>query len=79
MGKKASKADGHWADPWLDSVATRRSSMTQRSVTRIEKREGGLRELGRRARQRGVHLLLLEDDQGRKIVAASTKPFRVIC
>ena len=31
------------------------------------------------ARERGVHLLLLEDDKGDALVAASVKPFKVVC
>ena len=31
------------------------------------------------AEQKGVHLLLLEDDKGNELVAASTKPFKVVC
>ena len=28
---------------------------------------------------KGIHLLLVEDDEGREVVAASLKPFKVVC
>jgi hypothetical protein len=28
---------------------------------------------------KGVHLLVLEDDKGDELVAASTTPFKVVC
>ncbi len=52
--------------------------MSSRRLKSIEKRGGGLRALASAAKRVGVHLVLLEDDKGHKIVAASTKPFKVI-
>ncbi len=53
--------------------------MSQRKLSSIEKRGGGLEAVKALAEQRGVHLLLLEDDKGDELVAASTKPFAVVC
>ncbi len=52
--------------------------MSQRKRTSIEAR-GGLEAVKSLAEQKGVHLLLLEDDEGNALVAASTKPFQVVC
>ena len=70
--------DPGWAEAWLDSVANSSATMSQRSLTSIEKRGGGLDAVAEVARRKRVHLLLLEDDQGKELVAASTRPFRVI-
>lgn len=68
-----------WVDTWLDAVADGSSTMSQRKLTSIEKRAGGLDAVAAVAEEKGVHLLLLEDDEGNEIVAASKKPFKVIC
>ena len=67
-----------WIGEWLDSVVAGESTMSQRVLSGVEK-HGGLDALRRQAEQRGVHILLLEDDHGREVLAASLKPFRVIC
>lgn len=67
-----------WAADWLDAVADGSRTMSQRKLSSIEKR-GGLEAVKALAEQRGVHLLLLEDDKGDELVAASTKPFAVVC
>jgi hypothetical protein len=53
--------------------------MSQRKLSSVETRGGGLEAVTALARERGVHLLLLGDDKGDELVAASTKPFEVIC
>jgi len=53
--------------------------MSQRKLSSVETRGGGLEAVKALARERGVHLLLLEDDKGEELVAASTKPFEVVC
>jgi hypothetical protein len=68
-----------WTEDWLSSVADGSNTMSQRRLSSIETRGGGLREVTKAARKKKVHLLLLEDDQGNQIVAASTKPFKTIC
>ena len=45
----------------------------------MQKRGGGIEAVKAVAEQKGVHLLLVEDDKGIELVAASTKPFKVIC
>lgn len=68
-----------WTDTWLDAVADGTNTMSQRKLTSVETRGGGLEALRAAAKKKGVHLLLLEDDKGNELVAASTKPFKVIC
>ena len=68
-----------WAADWLDRVADGSNTMSQRKLSSVETRGGGLKAVKALAEQRGVHLLLLEDDQGNELVAASTKPFEVVC
>jgi hypothetical protein len=63
----------------LDSVASGVSTMSQRKIGSIEKRGGGLKAVRDLAKERGVHLVRLTDDQGNDLVAASKHPFKVIC
>ncbi len=67
-----------WLTTWLESVADGSSTMSQRTLASIEK-HGGLGAAVVAALEKKVHLLLVEDDEGREIVAASKKPFKVIC
>ena len=73
------EAASQWAAEWLDGVADGSNTMSQRKLSSVEKRGGGLEAVAALARERGVHLLLLEDDKGDELVAASTKPFSVVC
>ena len=68
-----------WATAWLDAVASGQATMSQRKLTSIEQRGGGLAAVAALARQRGVHLLRLTDDKGDVLVAASLHPFEVVC
>jgi len=68
-----------WAADWLDAVAGGTNTMSQRKLSSVEKRGGGLEAVKAFATERGVHLLLLEDDKGDALVAASVKPFEVVC
>jgi hypothetical protein len=63
---------------WLDSVADGSTIMSQRSLSSIEK-HGGLGAVTVAALERNVHLLLVEDDEGREVIAASRKAIKVIC
>ncbi len=74
-----SETAARWAVEWLDGVADGSNTMSQRKLSSVEKRGGGLEAVTALARQRGVHLLLLEDDKGDELVAASAKPFEVVC
>lgn len=69
----------HWADEWLSAVADGTLTMSQRKLSSVERRGGGLQAVKVLAEGKGVHLLVVEDDQGDVLVAASTKPFQVIC
>ncbi len=62
----------------MSTVADGSNKMSSRKLTSIEKRGGGLKSVTAAARKRRVHLVLLEDDHGNKIVAASMKPFKVL-
>ena len=68
-----------WATEWLDGVADGSNTMSQRKLTSVEKRGGGLEAVKALAEQKGVHLLLVTDDKGDELVAASVHPFTVIC
>jgi hypothetical protein len=77
-------AAGHQTTPqtltkkWLDSVVDGSSTMSQRKTSSVEKHGGGINALKRKAKQRGVHLVRLEDDKGNDLIAASLKPFKVL-
>ena len=68
-----------WAVDWLDSVADGSITMSQRKLSSVETRGGGLEAVKTLAQQKGVHLLRLEDDKGNELIAASVKPFKVVC
>lgn len=73
------KAVASWAGRWLDGVADGTKSMSQRKLTVVERMGGGLAKVRAEAKARGVHLVLLTDDKGNELVAASTHPFKVLC
>ena len=77
---KATKAKSpeKWTADWIKSVADGSITMSARRLTSIESKGGGLDAVAKEAKKQKVHLVLLEDDQGIKQVAASTKPFKVI-
>ena len=68
-----------WGSDWLDKVADGSTAMSQRKLSSIETRGGGLEAVKTLAEQKGVHLLRLEDDKGNEVIAASLKPFDVVC
>ncbi len=78
MAKQSFKTEEQWTGDWMDSVANGSNTMSSRQVLSIEKRGGGLKKVTSAARKRKVHLVLFEDDKGRAVVAASTKPFKVL-
>lgn len=63
---------GLWAAEWLDGVADGVSTMSQRKLSSVETRGGGLEAVKALARLRGVHLLLLEDDGGSELAVFSS-------
>ena len=75
----STESETEWANSWLDSVAKGLNTMSQRKLSSIEKRGGGLDAVKAIAQRKKVHLLLIEDDQGNEIIAASTKPFIIVC
>ena len=68
-----------WAAAWLDAVADGSLTMSQRALSSVEGRGGGLGAVVAAARARGVHLAVLTDDRGRELVTASVHPIRVLC
>ena len=79
MSTDQSDSTSQWAAEWLDAVADGSNTMSQRKLSSVEKHGGGIEAVKAIAKQKGVHLLLLEDDKGNELVAASTKPFKVVC
>jgi hypothetical protein len=67
-----------WIADWIDAVGTGRATMSQRAVSSIEA-HGGLEAAIQTARARGVHLVQLTDDKGKRLVAASKEPFTTLC
>lgn len=68
-----------WADAWLAAVADGSLTMSQRKLSSIEERPGGIETVRAVAEQRGIHLAVFVDDRGQELVVASTHPIRVIC
>ena len=79
MNSSEFEATIQWATAWLNTAAGGLSTMSQRRLSSIKKHAGGLKTVKSVAEELGVHLLLVEDDEGNEIVAASKKPFKVIC
>ncbi len=79
MSADQSNTPSRWAADWLGSVANGSNTMSQRKLSSIQKRGGGIDAVRVIAEQKGVHLLLLEDDKGNELVAASIKPFKAVC
>lgn len=79
MNKPSAANATQWTATWFDSVVDGSTTMSQRKLSTVQRLGGGLDAVTAIARQRGVHLLLVEDDKGHELVAASTKPFQVIC
>ena len=79
MSNSSLTAAEKWAAGWLAAVADGSNTMSQRKLSSIEKHGGGLDTVCAVARAKGVHLILLTDDQGSELVAASIHPFEVIC
>lgn len=78
MPHKTESENVLWMEKWLEAVRDGRSTMSQRTMTSIEA-HGGVVEAKRQAKKRGVHLVELTDDQGRKLVAASRHEFKTLC
>jgi hypothetical protein len=70
--------DQTWIETWLESVVSGKATMSQRVMSAIEA-HGGLESVIAAAQERGVHLVRLTDDHGKDLVAASLKPFTVLC
>ncbi len=79
MDEERSTPPDSWATQWLSAVADGTLTMSQRKLSSIEARGGGLDAVVAVARERGVHLALLIDDKGQELVAASTHPIKVLC
>ncbi len=76
MTAAKSERDQAWLARWM-ATACRENSMSQRKRSAIDA-HGGLELAASVARAHGVHLVLLIDDHGDELVAASSHPFRVL-
>ena len=79
MSNEQPSSTAKWAVAWLESVADGSNTMSQRKLSSVERLGGGIEAVKTIAKQKGVHLLLLKDDQSNELVAASTKPLEVVC
>jgi hypothetical protein len=68
-----------WVTEWLKGVADESKTMSQRKLSSVERHGGGMKAASKIAKSKGVHLLLLKDEKGTELVAASKTPFKVIC
>ena len=66
-----------WLDKWM-RAASRDGAMSQRKASAIKAKGGGMAAAAAAAHAAGIHLVLLTDDQGVEIVAASRRPFKII-
>ena len=78
MAKSSDDPQVQWSRRWIESVANGSLSMSSRKLSSIVKRGGGLKAVSAVARKHRVHLLMLEDDRGDKLIAASRTPFKII-
>ncbi|MDQ6926201.1 MAG: hypothetical protein M3154_08180 [Candidatus Eremiobacteraeota bacterium] len=79
MSEPTSDSTARWADTWRADEANGSLTMSQRKLSAIEERPGGLATVRTVAEQHGVHLAVFVDDRGQELVVASTHPIRVIC
>jgi hypothetical protein len=78
MSAKEKIGGQEWLERWLNAVVDGSSTMSQRKLSAIEAKIG-LAAARKAARARGVHLLRLTDDRGEDLIAASKRPFKVVC
>ncbi len=77
MENKMSPED--WMQRWIESVVSGESTMSQRKMSSIAKRDIDMKILIAEAKKQHVHLLLLKDDKGEEVIAASKDEFVVLC
>lgn len=68
-----------WMQRWIQSVVSGESTMSQRKMSSIAKRDINIKILIAEAKKQHVHLLLLKDDKGEELIAASKDEFTVLC
>lgn len=73
-----SHSEQTWIGRWIDAVADGSATMSQRRLTSVE-RNGGTAAAISAAKDRGVHLAKLTDDNGNILIAASLHPFEPLC
>ena len=78
MKKKTARSTDEWTSAWLGSVAIEANGRSQRRRSSVERFGGGLRVVRSLAKAKGVHLVLLTDDEGVELLAASKHPFKII-
>lgn len=67
-----------WLAKWLDAVLDGSATMSQRTRAWVDK-NGGIDAAVAAAEARGIHLVELTGDGGKRLVAASRHPFNVLC
>lgn len=75
---RPTEAQQNWTNAWLTAVADGGAKMSSRNLRSIEVKGGGIKAVAAAAKKKRLHLVLLEDDKGNQLVAASTKPFKVL-
>jgi hypothetical protein len=78
MSAKEKSGGEEWLEKWLDAVVDGSSTMSQRKLSAIETKIG-LVAARKAAQARGVHLLRLTDERGEELIAASKRPFKIVC
>ena len=78
MGDHTRDRGPEWAEEWLAEVANGTLTMSQRKLTSVVDRGGGIDAVVSVARAKGVHLALFTDDHGQELVVASLHPIRCL-
>ena len=72
------QSDQTWIDNWIAALVDGSTTMSQRRLSSVE-RNGGTEAAIVAAKERGVHLARLTDDEGNVLIAASLHPFEPLC
>lgn len=68
-----------YIEQWLQSIADNTYTMSQRKLSSLKKKGIDMDDLVQKAKACKLHLLLLKDDTGEDLVAASKDEFIVLC
>ncbi len=67
-----------WLAEWMRAAGAE-GAMSQRKASSVARLGGGLDAAIEAAKAAGIHLVLLTDDRGVELVAASPHPFKTLC